>query len=558
MNIQYYKMRFRLVSPLSVGSGSNANTDSDVVLDSLGRPVIPATALAGVIRHACETDGKPRNQLFGFIGPKASADSRIRFYDAEADSSSTVTVRDMVALENKVGIKGAKFDREAVETNVAFVTLFELRDVSEQDTSLFLRALSALDAGALRLGSKTARGYGQIEITSLQKAAFELPVDKASWLTFKPYDYSADACYTDFTLPSCESDFVTLHLELKQRGAVSVRSYTARSGKDIQDADYEQLTMSDGVPVIPGTSWAGAFRDRFREFAGETIEYCPLTNEVFGFVLVRNQDRIHADDAVQQQKSKILFSESRIMDSDRKVITRNAIDRFSAATQDGALYTENTAYYGKPLGLGSVKMTVESVVRRTFDPVTLEYTETADTTDYCANVLFDMEAGYFRDFMHMTDFTFLRGNPVKYPYGDDCAGKLTSTGTLSWFKANHNDGQMVKPGDTCTMGYALPRLTDQPDNLILPALLKGSDRGGNAPHSAENKLRDTGTPSQEEKVYRFEPQSKPAPATKTEKVYCKSTKKCKGVMEAVITPGFMKKEQELKCPVCGKITKGKW
>lgn len=347
MKIQYYKMRFRLVSPLSVGSGSNANTDSDVVLDSLGRPVIPATAFAGVIRHACEADGQKQNQLFGCIGPKESSDSRIRFYDAEADSDSTVTVRDMVALENKVGMKGAKFDREAVETNAAFVTLFELRDVSEQDTALFLRALSAFDAGALRLGSKTARGYGQIKITSLQKAAFELPADKARWLSFEPYHYHADACYSDFPLSPCEDRFLTLHLELKQRGAVSVRSYTARNGKDISDADYEQLTMSDGVPVIPGTSWAGAFRDRFREFAGETAEYCPLTKAVFGFVPDQHKEHTPLGDAMQQQKSKILFSESRITDSERKVITRNAIDRFSAATRDGALYTENTVYSGK-------------------------------------------------------------------------------------------------------------------------------------------------------------------------------------------------------------------
>lgn len=345
MHIQYYKMRFRLVSPLSVGSGSNANTDSDVVLDSRGNPVIPASALAGVIRHACEEESGKLDRMFGYIGAKASADSRIRFYDAEAESGTVVTVRDMVALENKVGVNGAKFDREAVETNAEFVTLFELRDVSDQDTALFLGALSAFNAGHLRLGSKTARGYGQIRITSLQKAEFELPADKAKWLAFEPYDYQADACYSEFTLPPFESRFLTLHLELKQRGAVSIRSYTARNEKDITDADYEQLTMSDGVPVIPGTSWAGAFRDRFREFAGETRENCPLTKAVFGFVNIRSQEGGQSDESVQQ-KSKILFSESRIRDFERKVITRNSIDRFSAATRDGALYTEKTVYNG--------------------------------------------------------------------------------------------------------------------------------------------------------------------------------------------------------------------
>ena len=194
--------------------------------------------------------------------------------------------------------------------------------------------------------------------------------------------------------------------------------------------------------------------------------------------------------------------------------------------------------HGKPLGLGSVKMTVESVVRREFDPVTLEYTETEDLTDYCAEVPFDMEAGYFRDFMHMTDSTFVQRHPVKYPYGDDGKGNGTSTGTLSWFKANHNDGQMVKPGDSCKISYSLPRLTDCPEKLVLPALIK------NEQQERKNAVGSSG-------------RRKTDHIEQKEKVYCKA-KKCKGVMEAVITPGFIKKEQELKCPVCGRITKGKW
>lgn len=211
--------------------------------------------------------------------------------------------------------------------------------------------------------------------------------------------------------------------------------------------------------------------------------------------------------------------------------------------------------HGKPLGLGSVKMTVESVMRRVFDPVTLEYTETEDTTDYCAEVPFDMEAGYFRDYMHMTDFTFVQGCPVKYPYGDDGSGKLTGSGTLSWFKANHNDGQMVKPGDSCTIGYALPRLTDRPEDLVMPALISnGQQERKTAGGSFDRKKQDNRSNHHRPMVF----ESKTAPTERKEKVYCKATKKCKGVMEAVITPGFMKKEQELECPVCHKITKGKW
>lgn len=336
MNIRYYKLRFRLASPLAVGSGETVNTDSDVILDSLSRPMIPATAIAGVIRHECETEGGNQNALFGCISGEHSINSKIRFYDAVPASDSFVTVRDMVALEKKVGKDGAKFDSEAVETNAEFVTLFELRDATEQETALFLNALSALAAGHLRFGAKTSRGYGQIEIKALQKAEFNLPEQKSAWLKFEPFDYDADAYYSAFTLPEYQSRFLAIHLDLQQNGAVSIRSYIARNRKDVNigDADYEQLTMSDDVPVIPGTSWAGAFRDRFCEFAADDA----FTKEVFGFVDEKTQT---------QQKSKVYFSESRIFGHERKIITRNSIDRFSAATRDGALYTENTVYNGK-------------------------------------------------------------------------------------------------------------------------------------------------------------------------------------------------------------------
>lgn len=47
-----------------------------------------------------------------------------------------------------------------------------------------------------------------------------------------------------------------------------------------------------------------------------------------------------------QKKSLIYFSESMISGGEMKVITRNSVDRFTAGTRDGALYTERTCYNG--------------------------------------------------------------------------------------------------------------------------------------------------------------------------------------------------------------------
>lgn len=330
--IGYYRISFRLASPLAVGSGENANSDSDIILDSRGRPVIPASAFAGVIRHYLGVECNDKNDFFGYIDNGSSAESRIKFYDAVSLSDTRTDVRDSVQLEDKVSVKAKKFDMEVAETGAEFVTLFELHNASETENESILDALSAFDAGQLRIGSKTSRGYGQIKLTKVSYAEFVLPDQKEDWLSFDPHDLASERFYKDAELKAYGSGFIKLRLELKQCGAVSVRSYTVKS-TDISAADYIQLSTSDGCPVIPGTSWAGTFRSRFAELGGKQ-----LADSFFGYVDM---------DKNTQQKSKIYFSESRITSSTPKVITRNSVDRFSGAVKEGALYTEKTCYNGR-------------------------------------------------------------------------------------------------------------------------------------------------------------------------------------------------------------------
>lgn len=335
--IKYFSIVFELASPLAIGSGENANTDSDIILDSSGKPTIPATAIAGVFRNYLNVG--EYSELFGYISkagtnsPKDKAhESNIRFYDAQLISdSSFTTVRDSVKLEDKVGVNGAKFDMEAVETGISFETVIELKDDGSDAESDILRTLEAINASFLCIGSKTSRGYGRLKVVSLKKAEFTLPDNRAEWLDFDLFD-AEDKCYKETALPDSADDFISIKLKLKQEGAVSIRSYTVKNADDISSADYIQLSLKDGTPVIPGTSWAGAFRDRFRQLSNDT-----LTKELFGYA---------GAEKLSQKKSLIYFSESEIVGGEMKVITRNSIDRFTAGTKDGALYTEKTCYNG--------------------------------------------------------------------------------------------------------------------------------------------------------------------------------------------------------------------
>ena len=45
----YYRCRFTQLSPLRLSGGKNDRTDNDLMLDSRGLPMIPCSALAGVL-----------------------------------------------------------------------------------------------------------------------------------------------------------------------------------------------------------------------------------------------------------------------------------------------------------------------------------------------------------------------------------------------------------------------------------------------------------------------------------------------------------------------------
>lgn len=59
----YYCCQFTQLSPLRLSGGKNDRTDNDLMLDSRGLPMIPGSALAGVLRGRLTRE--EANLLFG-------------------------------------------------------------------------------------------------------------------------------------------------------------------------------------------------------------------------------------------------------------------------------------------------------------------------------------------------------------------------------------------------------------------------------------------------------------------------------------------------------------
>lgn len=362
-SITYYKLIMTLESPLAIGSGKNESTDKDVLVDKKGDPFIPATAIAGVLRSPFGKNDKTANAVFGNVTintdasgnstPENADESKVKIYDALYDKKDNkqsffITARDNVALTDKVAVDGAKFDFEAVEPGSRFVSYIEFPEEvlikgEKQDSKKTVRpgdmlrsSIAKLNAGVLRFGGKTTRGYGKVSV-ALYERKFSLPDELAAWLDYNMFEESV---WNELVLEPAESEMSVIKLILKNKAGISIREYSTDVSTDAETMpDYRQLALHDEerTPVIPGSSWAGAFRERFTQFTDNGSR-----DDLFGYVYTKSSSD---DEKENARKSRIVFSESRLSGGKYKQFTRNSIDRFSAATRDGSLYSELT-YYG--------------------------------------------------------------------------------------------------------------------------------------------------------------------------------------------------------------------
>lgn len=209
---KYYRITFRLVSPMSVGSGESNETDRDLIRDSRGTPYIPGSSLAGIYRSLFsrktaeryfgpelnkekiqnETKDRKTQRTHNAQPQTKLCDSAVITYDAYPDEREyLITKRDMVELdEYKTAVPGGKFDFQILEPGVRFVTFIE-QQLDHMDQQYVLNEIAdAWRKGTIRIGAKTGRGYGQTECIQIDTAMFDLAQEneRNAWLDFDLYD----------------------------------------------------------------------------------------------------------------------------------------------------------------------------------------------------------------------------------------------------------------------------------------------------------------------------------------------------------------------------------
>ncbi len=344
-------------SPLIIGGGGDEETDSDILKDKNGKPFIPGTSIAGILRHHLHKHYKEfRNDsksdlesdllksYFGYSKGDNGSGSKIIFSDLYLiKNSAGISIRDGIRIDYKTGIvedKG-KFDFEIVEPGGEFDFNIE---IGGNDKDALLKLISTLkrdmQSEIITIGAKTNLGFGKIKLKEDNISFYDLKDkhDILNWIKKEdnkfdvklpePYEYQSDSFKIEF-------DFVI-------KDSLIVKHYSSNpSGSDSSNI------KSKGKNIIPGTSIKGAIRARACRILN-TLQI-KGRNELFDFLFGNssNNDKVNNKEYDGSIPSRIKINEVVINQNvEDSIQQRIKIDRFTGGTINGALF-DSTPIFAK-------------------------------------------------------------------------------------------------------------------------------------------------------------------------------------------------------------------
>lgn len=395
------RLTVEAATPLAVGTGKSCDilTDAPVAKDVNGLPYIPATSIAGVLRHAMglavdQTEGNP----FGYISKSDDNDdsghgSDIIFTDAVMVGKNgkaldgiqdidwndefyryfqDLPVRQHVRIDHKgTAENNGKFDNEVVYKGTRFV--FEIELMSEKDDKEHIeKAIEHLRYSTLRIGGGTRKGYGKLSIVDCRQASLNLsnPEDLEKYLN-KSSSLAEDwAGFTKISVIESLDYSKWTHYQLKLK---PLDFFMFGSGMGDSDADNVYVSElivswgSDDKPyidkdkeckpqkrvLIPGSSVKGAIAHR------TAYHY----NKIKGNFAENYKDKEKREEITGSNNKAVAeifgkadgdkFTRGRILIDDvikgqaepkSKSFFHNKIDQFTGGTMDGALFQEKVIY----------------------------------------------------------------------------------------------------------------------------------------------------------------------------------------------------------------------
>lgn len=375
----YARGRWKLETVAHFGGDETGVADMCLLRDAKGNPFIPGTSIAGASRSLLAQQSQPwhdykarkeTQELKDFFGGAGKDDtmSALIVDDASCVSEQpVVSIRDGVRVSAQSGSAAdkAKFDVEVLERGTEFELSLEclIRHGDEQSEfeKLFFALLHVFQQGEVRLGARTRRGYGRGKVTSweVRDLKMENSQDVVAWLTGDPWT-RPKSCLAPRALPTDQRRYFRIDAQFNLHTSLLIRGVSA----DPDAPDMVHL-RSAGEPVVPGTSFAGAFRHRASLIANILGWNSGALADMFG--------PVHEQQPTNQQSelwaSRVWIEEHLVKNVEERWQDRVAIDRFTGGSLQSALFNEKPIY--------PISMTEQSVSNLQLE-LTLEEPEEAE------------------------------------------------------------------------------------------------------------------------------------------------------------------------------------
>ncbi len=338
-------------TPIIIGSGDDTNfVDISFIKDHNNKPYLPGTSLSGVIRHlttkmiANGISQEDFNLFWGMVNVNKEADyleSQIVFYDAPVKEKYKIGIRDGIEIDRKsiTAAKSKKYQFEVLESGCEFNIKFELIIVKDVNIDAFEKILfmiiNLLQDGFVKIGAKTMSGLGSIVLEKIEifKFDFSMFSHVKAWIM---KDYKSQKI--DFN-NNVNFDQINFHpkakitCEFEVVSSILIKSYP----KSFDNYDVESFKSGDSY-LIPGTSLKGVIRSRIEKILHSVIndenKISQYISELFG------KSSENSENEGGGLKSRLLVKESKLSNLSVGGQTRIAIDKFTSAPINGALFNE--------------------------------------------------------------------------------------------------------------------------------------------------------------------------------------------------------------------------
>jgi CRISPR/Cas system CSM-associated protein Csm3 (group 7 of RAMP superfamily) len=353
----------KLTSPLRIGNGAGDFTQLAILRDALGRPYLPGSSLAGVLRARWmdEIDLKEAKSLGyasrAFWGTTAAEDkdrpsksSQSHFHIADMLILGThpqAVVRDGVRIDAATGtVDGnGKYDYELLEPGAQFPFQAEVTVREGIDIADILAIVSWLQTTLqtdLQVGGNTTKGFGRLAASGFTAWLLDFTGEQRvahaqAWIAFcESGNVPASVLpvqFSDLKLP------VLPHHGLQQVRLVATFSLKSSlmirgDGSTDLDTDKAHLTCA-GKPIISGKSLVGAMRHRATRIVHSLDIPEQQLDDLFGPLRGKDEN----EEPIKQKRSRLYTDEVILTEAGHHMKqTRIRVDRFTAAPVDGGLF----------------------------------------------------------------------------------------------------------------------------------------------------------------------------------------------------------------------------